>query len=421
VTYTLATNLENLVLLAGAVNGTGNGANNLLCGNAANNSLTGLAGNDTLDGAAGADTMVGGLGNDTYVRDNVGDVVTELAGQGTDTVQSFLTLSLASAGWTEVENLTLLGSSAINGTGNTWANLLIGNAAANVLDGGVGADTMVGGLGNDTYLCDNAGDVVTELAGQGTDTVKSYVTRSLAAPGWTEVENLTLRGTSAINGTGNAWANTLVGNDAANVLDGGAGADTMLGGKGNDTYLCDHAGDIVTELAGQGIDTVKSYVTRSLSTAGWTEVENLTLRGSSAINGTGNAWANTLVGNDAANTLNGAAGNDKLTGGAGSDRFQFDTALNAATNLDQITDFLSVDDTIALENAIFTAFATPGAIQAANLVFGNVALDANDYLIYDNSNGHLLYDADGSGAGAAVQFATLTGAPALSYLDFLIV
>ncbi|MEF8701744.1 MAG: calcium-binding protein [Candidatus Accumulibacter sp. UW26] len=421
VTYTLATNLENLVLLAGAVNGTGNGANNLLCGNAANNSLTGLAGNDTLDGAAGADTMVGGLGNDTYVRDNVGDVVTELAGQGTDTVQSFLTLSLASAGWTEVENLTLLGSSAINGTGNTWANLLIGNAAANVLDGGVGADTMVGGLGNDTYLCDNAGDVVTELAGQGTDTVKSYVTRSLAAPGWTEVENLTLRGTSAINGTGNAWANTLVGNDAANVLDGGAGADTMLGGKGNDTYLCDHAGDIVTELAGQGIDTVKSYVTRSLSTAGWTEVENLTLRGSSAINGTGNAWANTLVGNDAANTLNGATGNDKLTGGAGSDRFQFDTALNAATNLDQITDFLSVDDTIALENAIFTAFATPGAIQAANLVFGNAALDANDYLIYDNSNGRLLYDADGSGAGAAVQFATLTGAPALSYLDFLIV
>jgi Ca2+-binding RTX toxin-like protein len=421
VTYTLSTHLENLVLLAGAVDGTGNGANNLLCGNAANNSLTGLVGNDTLNGAAGADTMIGGLGNDTYVRDNVGDVVTELAGQGADTVKSYLTLSLSTAGWTEVENLTLLGSSAISGTGNAWANMLIGNAAANVLDGGVGADTMVGGLGNDTYLCDHAGDVVTELAGEGTDTVKSYVTRSLATAGWTEVENLTLRGTSAINGTGNAWANTLVGNDAANVLDGGAGADTMLGGKGNDTYLCDHAGDIVTELAGQGTDTVKSYVTRSLATAGWTEVENLTLRGSSAINGTGNALANTLIGNTGANTLKGSAGNDKLTGDTGADRFQFDTALNAATNVDQITDFLSVDDTISLENAIFTAFATPGAIQAANLVFGNVALDANDYLLYDNSNGHLLYDADGSGAGAAVQFATLTGTPALSYLDFLIV
>ncbi|MEF8700141.1 MAG: calcium-binding protein [Candidatus Accumulibacter sp. UW20] len=389
---------------------------NVVMGTLAFESLAGSAtSNDFIIGAGGADLMTGFAGDDVYLTDG-GDSITEGAGGGTDTVLSSVTYSLAS----NLENLVLL-AGAVNGTGNGANNLLCGNAAANVLDGGVGADTMVGGLGNDTYLCDNAGDVVTELAGQGTDTVKSYVTRSLAAPGWTEVENLTLRGTSAINGTGNARANTLVGNDAANVLDGGAGADAMLGGKGNDTYLCDHAGDIVTELAGQGIDTVKSYVTRSLSTAGWTEVENLTLRGSSAINGTGNAWANTLVGNDAANTLNGATGNDKLTGGAGSDRFQFDTALNAATNLDQITDFLSVDDTIALENAIFTAFATPGAIQAANLVFGNVALDANDYLIYDNSNGHLLYDADGSGAGAAVQFATLTGAPALSYLDFLIV
>ncbi|MEF8701743.1 MAG: calcium-binding protein [Candidatus Accumulibacter sp. UW26] len=388
----------------------------VVMGTVAGESLAGSAtSNDFIIGAGGADLMTGFAGDDVYLTDG-GDSITEGAGGGTDTVLSSVTYSLAS----NLENLVLL-AGAVNGTGNGANNLLCGNAAANVLDGGVGADTMVGGLGNDTYLCDNAGDVVTELAGQGTDTVKSYVTRSLAAPGWTEVENLTLRGTSAINGTGNARANTLVGNDAANVLDGGAGADAMLGGKGNDTYLCDHAGDIVTELAGQGIDTVKSYVTRSLSTAGWTEVENLTLRGSSAINGTGNAWANTLVGNDAANTLNGATGNDKLTGGAGSDRFQFDTALNAATNLDQITDFLSVDDTIALENAIFTAFATPGAIQAANLVFGNAALDANDYLIYDNSNGRLLYDADGSGAGAAVQFATLTGAPALSYLDFLIV
>jgi Ca2+-binding RTX toxin-like protein len=389
---------------------------NVVMGTAAGEVLAGSAtSNDFIIGAGGADLMTGLAGDDVYLTDG-GDSITEGAGGGTDTILSSVTYTLA----TGLENLVLL-AGAVNGTGNGANNLLCGNAAANVLDGGVGADTMVGGKGNDTYLCDHAGDVVTELAGQGTDTVKSYVTRSLATAGWTEVENLTLRGTSAINGTGNVWANTLVGNDAANVLDGGAGADTMVGGKGNDTYLCDHAGDIVTELAGQGTDTVKSYVTRSLATAGWTEVENLTLRGSSAINGTGNALANTLIGNTGANTLKGSAGNDKLTGDTGADRFQFDTALNAATNVDQITDFLSVDDTISLENAIFTAFATPGAIQAANLVFGNVALDANDYLIYDNSNGRLMYDADGSGAGAAVQFATLTGTPALSYLDFLIV
>ena len=90
-------------------------------------------GNDMLNGGAGADRMLGGTGNDTYVVDNVGDVVTELDGEGTDTIQSSMSFSLA--GLAFVENLTLTGTAALNGTGNALDNVIIGNSGANVLTG----------------------------------------------------------------------------------------------------------------------------------------------------------------------------------------------------------------------------------------------------------------------------------------------
>ena len=129
-----------------------------------------------------------------YVVDAATDVITELANEGIDTVQSGVTLTLGS----NVENLTLTGTGAISGTGNTLDNVLTGNSANNTLtglagndtlDGGLGNDTLLGGAGNDTYVVNVSTDVVTELANEGTDTVQSAATLVLAG----NVENLTLR------------------------------------------------------------------------------------------------------------------------------------------------------------------------------------------------------------------------------------
>ena len=253
--------------IIGFENLTGSQFNDTLHGNAGNNVLTGLGGNDRLDGGAGADTLIGGAGNDTYVVDNKGDVVDETNGDGTDAVLSSISFSLVDRlhAIGDIENLTLTGSAAINAIGNDLDNVLIGNSAANiliggggadVLNGGGGADKMFGGTGDDIYVVDNKGDVVDETNGDGTDTVLSSISFSLADPVHAigEIENLTLTGSGAINATGNALDNILIGNSGANVLIGGAGADWLNGGAGVDTasYATSAAGVAVSLATGIG-------------------------------------------------------------------------------------------------------------------------------------------------------------------------
>jgi Ca2+-binding RTX toxin-like protein len=250
------------------------------------------------------------------------------------------------------------------------------------------------------------------------------------------VEKLTLTGTAEINATGNSSTNVLTGNSAKNTLDGGTGADTMIGGAGNDTYLVQNAGDIVNETAsgGAGTDTVKSSISFSLAASSKVigTFEKLVLTGTSAINGTGNGSANAMTGNDAANTLNGAGGDDlingglgkdTLTGGSGKDKFIFKTTLSASTNVDLITDFNVADDTIQLENAIFTAIGSAGALAGAKFIKNTtgIAGDNDDRIIYETDTGKLFYDSNGKVSGGSVHFATVGTNLALTSADFLIV
>lgn len=421
VSFTLGDNVENLTMLGtGNINGIGNGLANVITGN---------SGNNILDGAGGADTLNGGLGDDTYALGDGDDTVTDTG--GTDTITSTITRSLAALG--SIERLTLLGAGNINATGNDLANLLTGNSGNNVLNGRAGADTMTGLAGNDTYVVDSLSDVVVETVGNGTDTVQTAVNWTLGD----NFENLTLLGAGNLNGTGNGLANIMTGNTGNNILNGRGGADTMTGLAGNDTYIVDSIADVVTEAVGQGTDTVQAAVNWTLGN----NFENLTLLGTGNINGVGNALNNVLTGNTGNNILNGAGGddtiiggagadrlfgnvgNDTLTGGTGADTFVFHSTPNAATNVDEITDFSVADDTISLENSVFTTIGAVGVLAAGAFVRNTTGLaqDASDRIIYETDTGNLFYDSNGNAAGGSVLIAVLDPGLLMTNLDLTVI
>ena len=406
---------------------SGTSGNDLITGGALNETLYGYAGNDTIDGGAGADTMIGAIGDDVYYVDNSNDVIVEVGSQGTDSVFASASFILNA----NVENLTLTGSASIYGFGNNLDNMITGNSGDNIIDGGAGADTMTGGAGNDIYVVDNVGDMVVENALSGNDGVYSSISYTLAA----NVEGLALTGSASINGTGNSLNNTIYGNNANNVLDGAAGADTLIGCAGNDTYVVDNVGDYVLEDIGGGTDIVMASISYMLTA----NVENLTLTSATAINGYGNSLDNVLTGNAGANyldggagndsliggagndTLTGGAGNDTLDGGAGADFFRFNSAPGTG-NIDRIMNFSVADDTIYLDLSVFTAFGKLGPIASGAFNTGSVATEADDRIIFNKATGDLFYDADGSGRGAAVQFATIVGLTGvLSSQDFILI
>jgi Ca2+-binding RTX toxin-like protein len=421
--YTLGDHLEHLILSGtAAVDGAGNALDNHISGNEADNILLGFGGNDILhggggsdrlDGGDGADVMAAGRGDDLYLVDTVDDQVIELAGEGTDSVESSVTCTLGA----HVEHLHLTGAEAVDGTGNALANVISGNAGSNTLmglegddrlDGGGGADVLIGGEGNDTYLVDEAGDQTVEHAGEGVDHVVSGLSWALD----TEVENLTLMGDAAIDGTGNELANHLVGNGAANalyglagddVLDGQGGGDTLVGGAGNDRYRVDDAAAAIVELAGEGVDEVSSRVSWTLGD----HLEHLTLAGKAAIDGTGNALDNRLVGNQAANVLKGLDGDDVLAGEAGDDLLDGGggaDAMSGGTGDDAYFIDSGLDQTIETAGAgtdtVFSTLSWTLAGHLENLTLtGSGALDGTgnelDNQLIGNGASNRLYGLDG--------------------------
>ncbi|NIX75450.1 calcium-binding protein [Microvirga terricola] len=389
-------------------------------------------GNDRAYGGASAETFDLGIGND-YLN----------GGGGQDTIV-FSVVDLPSSTAITIDlnltgpQVTPFGIKTIVSVENikvvtTGDDKLIGNGVANELSGGDGKDTLEGGGGDDIL---NGGAHDDRLdGGSGFDTVVFRdlgvgVVANMANPA--DAANTTgadryinveaLRGTAyADKFTGDGIGNLLSGLAGNDTLDGGEGADQLIGGLGNDTYIIDTT-DTVVELASQGTDTVIASISYTLGA----NLENLTAGGAGAIQLTGNTFGNVIVGNGAANVIRGGLGNDTLTGGAAKDIFVFDTKPNKKTNFDTITDFNVKDDTIWLDNAAFTklgkgTLAKPGELNKAFFTIGDKAKDGNDYLIYSKKTGVLYYDADGSGAGKAVEIAQLKKGLKMTYADFFVI
>ncbi|QOZ28588.1 calcium-binding protein [Bradyrhizobium sp. CCBAU 51753] len=421
-TYHLGANVENLTHTGStAFTGIGNDDGNVLAGGLSDDYLIGLGGNDTLIDGSGFNTLQGGTGDDIYAVQSSADTVFEFANEGTDEVQTFLASYHLSA---NVENLIFIGAGNHTGIGNELANVLTGSSGNDTLDGGLGADTLIGGAGNDSYIVDDAGDVVIENAGEGVDTVTTALAIWHLDP---NVENLTHAGSNDFVGIGNSLDNVLTGGAGTDYLIGGDGNDTFIdasiantfqGGAGDDTYVVQSNLDSIYEVAGEGTDQVMTSLSAYVLAP---NVENLTFVGSVGHTGIGNDGNNVMVGNGGDDFLNGLAGNDILTGGAGADLFVFTTSIAGGNNVDTITDFASGTDRIVLDHAIFAGVA-PGVLEDAAFALSTAAETAATRFIYDPNSGALSYDADGSGAGAAVQFAMLgtTTHPAVSAHDFLI-
>jgi len=232
------------------------------------------------------------------------------------------------------------------------------------------------------------GDVVTELANEGTDTVETtLLTYTLGA----DLESLTFTGTGNFKGTGNTADNVITGGDGNDRLSGGKGHNTLDGGEGNDTYLIRSVVNDTVMDSG-GIDTIKSLVSLNLDAyAG--DIEKGVLLGTADLDLTGNELANTLTGNSGDNTITGGGGRDALTGGDGGDRFDFNDVSDSgvgAANRDVITDFEQGTDLIDLLT-----------IDAKDTAGGNNAFVWIDTGAFTGSEGQLRYSV--SGANTIVQ------------------
>jgi len=289
-------------------------------------------------------------------------------------------------------------------------------------------------------VMDATDTITTGGSDAGIDTLR--ITSNLSAfrdiSAHTYFENLVFAGTGNVTLTGNGGTNQLTGNLGADTLDGGDGADTLIGGAGNDrldgtddiavadsmaggagsdVYFVDHSGDLISEAAAGGTDSVLSQAAIYQLPD---NVENMSIW----FTGIGNSGANLILGNSNANVIGGNGGNDTLTGGGGMDTFVFDTA--PAATYARITDFdANADDKIALNEASFDALIDGGGFNFGGLVVtnGTVAATAHAELIYTASTGALYYDADGTGVvSAKVQIAafTTTKPAALDADDFVV-
>ncbi|OSI17298.1 calcium-binding protein [Neisseria dumasiana] len=331
--------------------------------------------------------MYGDESNNFFRVTHPGDRVIEKPNQGTDTVYSTVHYTLPQ----DVENLSLVGKTALNGFGNDAGNVIIGNENRNrlvggggrdylygnggndYLEGGSGADVMFGGNGHDVYQVDNRNDKIVEFAGQGTDSVFSSTDYTLSE----HIENLTLIGEKTVRATGNSGNNKLTGNAQTNLLRGGGGNDVIDGRGGNDDV---RGGDGSDRLyGGTGNDRLigGTYARPEKNAQG-----RLNWRDS----------------NDGDDYLDGGKGNDTLYGGKGNDTYFFTKGYGIDTIIDyRIPGIETLDDPEGENTVRFGAGLRPQDLEIKADVLPSGSIDnvwkvgikgTRDVLLIHNQNAH---------------------------------
>jgi Ca2+-binding RTX toxin-like protein len=416
--------IENVLTGAGNDRVEGDALDNIISTGAGNDEVTGGAGNDSIDGGDGLDIL-------TFNFSTGSVTVNLLTGR---TSGAYGSDSIAG-----IEHVWVTGSGNDHVTGNGLSNNLGGGFGNDTLLGDAGNDTLTGGSSNDSIVGGSDRDLLDYSGISGSVSVFIGAVRNGEGNASGAGGNDTFTGIEDVRtGSGNdsvkgdLLANNLSGGEGNDTLLGDGGDDTLTGGTGNDSLNGGNDVDWVSYAERPGAVTVNLTTGRASGSGGadsLSGIENV-LTGAGNDNVTGSSLDNiisagtgndTIVSNSGNDTISGGLGNDSLNGGIGNDHFIFDTALGTA-NVDRIQSYSATDDTILLDDAIFTALGSPGALAAGAFKAGTAATDADDRIIFNAATGALFYDQDGNGAAAAVQFATLTSITGtITNADFLII
>ncbi|PSF31432.1 hypothetical protein C7H19_22560 [Aphanothece hegewaldii CCALA 016] len=364
----------------------GNSGNNNLTGTTENDfiygydgldTLTGLAGNDRLeagngndilDGGSGADTMIGGNGDDTYIIDRISDVIIEIPGEGVDTIKTSISYTMSD---NYVNNLILTGNSNLNGTGNSYDNVITGNNGKNILKGGDGNDTIYGYV-DDTLYGEKGDDYLT--------------------------------GGSYIDGDATIYGGE--GNDTV------SGFGVMYGNAGNDLLT---PGEYSTAYGGIGNDTLTGYQSASYGEGGNDLITGFQFYGNG---GNGN---DTLKGGDFS-FLEGGKGEDTLICYKDYDTDEHTIIFNASNEgIDTIIDFDPDTDSLQVSASGFGGITAGVTISSTQFKYGISATTSSQRFIYDTATGYLRFDIDGSGSTSATVLAIFQGAPTLNNSDINVI